>query len=156
MVRHTFLLIFTLALLLTAWPAHASERDGIVGSWNTEDHEAVIEIFRCGRKYCGRIEWIREPDYTAEDNNGKAGLPKVDDRNPNPELRDRPLLGTEILYGFAFAGASVWKKGRIYNPDNGKTYSGTITLVSPDTLHLRGFFLVPLFGKTTEWTRVGH
>jgi uncharacterized protein (DUF2147 family) len=152
-VRQTCLLLLALAILFPVRPAHASERDAIVGSWNTEEHDAVIAIFKCGGKYCGRIKWIREPNYTAEDNNGKSGLPKVDNRNPNPDLRDRPLVGLEMMYDFAYAGRNIWKGGRIYSPDNGKTYSGTITLISPDALHLRGFFVVPLFGRTTEWTR---
>jgi uncharacterized protein (DUF2147 family) len=61
-----------------------------------------------------------------------------------------------MMYGFAYAGRNIWKGGRIYNPDNGRTYSGIITLISPDTLHLRGFFIVSLLGRTTEWTRAAY
>jgi hypothetical protein len=73
-IRRTVLL-FTAFLLLTASNAsHAPERDGIVGSWNTEEHDAIIEIFNCGQKYCGRIKWLREPCYTADDGTaGRAG-----------------------------------------------------------------------------------
>jgi uncharacterized protein (DUF2147 family) len=155
-LRRTLFFLFAIALLFIARPAHASERDSIVGSWNTEEHDAVIDIFKCGEKYCGRIRWIKEPNYTAEDKNGKEGRPKVDDRNPNPKLRDRPLVGIEMMYDFAYAGRNIWKGGRIYNPENGKTYSGIITLISNNTLHLRGFFIVSLLGRTTEWTRVDY
>ncbi len=155
-MRQALLFLLAFTLVFSVRTSHAAERDGIVGFWNTQDHDAVIEIFNCGRKYCGRIKWIREPNYTAEDRNGKAGQPKLDDRNPNPELRDRPLAGIEILYDFAYAGKNTWKGGRIYNPENGKSYNGTITLASPEKLRLRGFFVVPLLGKTTEWTRAEH
>jgi uncharacterized protein (DUF2147 family) len=155
-LRRTLLFLFAIALLFIARSAHASQRDAIVGSWNTEEHDAVIDIFKCGEKYCGTIKWIKEPNYTAEDNNDREGRPKVDDRNPDPKLRARPLVGIRMMYDFAYAGKNIWKGGRIYNPENGKTYSGTITLISPDTLHLRGFFVVPLLGRTTEWTRVAN
>jgi uncharacterized protein (DUF2147 family) len=148
--------LFAIALLLVWRPAHATERDAIVGSWNTEEHDAVIDIFRCGEKYCGMIKWIKEPNYTAEDNNGMEGRPKIDNRNPDPKLRDRPLVGIKMMYDFAYAGRNIWNGGRIYNPENGKTYSGIITLISPTTLHLRGFFIVSLLGRTTEWTRAAY
>jgi uncharacterized protein (DUF2147 family) len=155
-LRLTLFLFVVMALLLAARFACASRQDAIVGSWNTQEHDAVIEIFRCGEKYCGRIKWIKEPNYTAEDHNGKEGQPKVDVNNPDPKLRDRPLVGIEMMYDFTYAGRNIWKGGRIYNPDNGRTYNGIITLVSSNTLHLRGFFLVSLLGRTTEWTRAAH
>jgi uncharacterized protein (DUF2147 family) len=152
-LRLTLFPFIVLALFFAAPIARASGPDAIVGAWNTQEHDAVIEIFRCGEKYCGRIKWLREPNYTAADNNGKEGLPKADDNNPAQELRDRPLVGLEMMFDFTYTGKNIWKEGRIYNPENGKTYHGIITLVSPNTLHLRGFFLVSLLGRTTEWTR---
>jgi uncharacterized protein (DUF2147 family) len=47
----------------------------------------------------------------------------------------------------------LWKGGSVYDPQNGKIYRGKITLVSPNKLDLRGFVGIPLFGRTTTWTR---
>ena len=54
---------------------------------------------------------------------------------------------------FAFAGKTVWKGGTVYDPKSGKTYSGKMTLVSPNKLDMRGFVGISLFGRTTTWTR---
>lgn len=53
-----------------------------------------------------------------------------------------------------------WVSGRIYDPNNGKTYRCIIRLAQdkrgtgPDRLILRGYIGVSLFGRTTEWVRV--
>ena len=43
--------------------------------------------------------------------------------------------------------------GEIYDPKNGKTYSGTINIVSKNRLNLRGYVGISWFGRTSHWTR---
>jgi uncharacterized protein (DUF2147 family) len=81
------------------------------------------------------------------------GTPILDHNNPSPKLRKRPLIGSPILIDFVFAGDSFWKSGKIYNSDNGKMYSGKMTLISPDQLNVRGFIGISLIGGSTTWTR---
>jgi uncharacterized protein (DUF2147 family) len=145
---------FLVGLAIAAASAHATAGpEDILGIWNTEDKEAEIMIYKCGVKHCGKIVWSREPDYPADSKEGKPGTPILDHNNPDPKLRRCPLIGLQILYDFTFSDDNQWKGGRIYNPDNGKTYSGTITLVSPHQLNLRGFVGISLIGRTSTWTR---
>jgi len=127
--------------------------DDILGQWNNEDGRAKIEIFPCDGHYCGKISWLGRPVYPADDPGGMAGLPRVDRDNPNPALRDRRLLGLQIMAGFSYSGANIWDKGRIYDPESGKTYKSKITLVAPHRLTIRGYVGIPLFGRTTTWNR---
>ena len=46
-----------------------------------------------------------------------------------------------------------WADGRIYNPEDGKTYQATMRLVDANTLQVRGYVLLPIFGTTRTWTR---
>ncbi len=39
--------------------------------------------------------------------------------------------------------------GQVYDPRNGKTYSGTITMAGKDRLELRGYIMVSLIGRTS-------
>jgi uncharacterized protein (DUF2147 family) len=133
--------------------AGAVESEDVLGRWNTEDRDAVIEIYGCYGKYCGRIVWVDEPVYSAEDRNGKEGQPKVDENNPDFRLRNRPIVGLQIMYDFSFDGEAAWKGGKIYDPERGKTYKGMMTLVSPNTLNVKGYVVIPLLGRTTTWTR---
>ncbi len=85
---------------------------------------------------------------------GRTGQRRVDDKNPDPNLRNRPIIGLKIMSGFIFDGEHKWKSGSVYDPKNGKTYSGTLTLISPNKLDLRGYVLFSFLGRTTTWTRL--
>jgi uncharacterized protein (DUF2147 family) len=62
-------------------------------------------------------------------------------------------MGLDIMYGFNLSEGKVWDDGEIYDPKSGKTYSGTITLQGENTLDLRGYVGLPIFGRTSVWTR---
>ncbi|HET6516058.1 MAG TPA: DUF2147 domain-containing protein [Thermodesulfovibrionales bacterium] len=145
-------MVFTSAVL-AAGTTYGAGPDDILGVWNTEEKDAKIEIYKCSFKYCGKIVWLKEPVYQAGSKDGTPGAPIMDHNNPNPELRKTPLIGLPILLDFVYAGDNSWKDGKIYNSDNGKTYSGKLTLPSPDLLKVRGFIGIPLIGGSTTWTR---
>lgn len=155
-MRRTMLPTVVFFLLLWAPAARAAEGNDIVGIWNTAEKDAVIEIFRCGEKYCGRIAWVKDPNYTGDDKRGREGQPRVDDNNPDPLLRNRPIAGLQLMSDFSFTGGNTWTDGRVYDPKSGKTYRGRITLTSRNTLDLRGYAIFSLFGRTATWTRVGQ
>jgi len=140
---------FILLLAGTSWGG----AEDILGTWKNEDGKAKIEIYLCETHYCGKISWLGRPVYPADDPGGMAGLPRVDRKNPDQALRNRHLLGLQIMEGFIYNGDNTWEKGRIYDPESGKTYQSKISLVSSQRLKIRGFVGIPLFGRTTVWTR---
>jgi uncharacterized protein (DUF2147 family) len=142
-----------LSILLFSPVAHAATADDILGIWTNEEKDGRIEIFKCGEKYCGKIVWAKEPNYPAGSNEGTPGTPRLDHNNPDPDLRKTPIMGLLIVHDFVFVGDNSWKKGKVYDPKNGRTYSGTLTLVSPTRLDLRGFIGFSFLGRTTVWTR---
>lgn len=152
-VNNAIVTFITVLLFVVGLPAGAANPDDILGLWNTENRDAKVEIFKCGHKYCGKIIWLKEPDYPAGSKEGTPGSPKLDHNNPDPSLRSRPVLGLQFMTDFAFAGDNQWKGGRLYDPEKGKTYKGKMTLVSPNELDLRGFVGISLLGRTSRWTR---
>ena len=64
----------------------------------------------------------------------------------------QPALGMMILADFRPTGDGEWK-GRIYNRENGKSYSGTITVKAKDAIDLSGCVAAVLCRSVT-WTRV--
>ena len=131
----------------------AAQGDDILGVWNDAEKDAKIEIFKCENRYCGKIVFAREPNYPAGSKEGTPGTPRLDHNNPDRAKRSRPIIGLQIMNDFTFVGDGVWKDGTVYDPKNGKAYRGKMTLVSPDRLVMRGFVGIPLFGRSTEWTR---
>jgi uncharacterized protein (DUF2147 family) len=145
----SILLLLTVAITV---PAFASS-DDILGTWLNQKQDAKIDIFKCGNDFCGKIVWLKEPVYPAGSKEGAPGTPKVDTKNPDASHRKDPVMGMQIVNGLQPAGNALWKNGKIYDPDSGKTYSAKATLVSPDELDLRGFIGVSLLGRTEKWTR---
>lgn len=133
------------AILFSGVNGYAQNADSITGEWYTEGERSLVEIFRCGDLFCGKIIWLKNPK-------DDLGNDKVDTNNPDEALKSRPLLGLQILRDFRFAGANEWKEGKIYDPKNGKTYSCKMTLEG-NTLKVRGFIGISLLGRTTAWTK---
>jgi uncharacterized protein (DUF2147 family) len=151
-------LVAVVVMAVAGTPALAADGDAVLGVWATdpdnEDGQAHIEVYKEGDTYAGKIIWLEEPVYPPDDDGGMAGMAKVDRENPDDSLRDRPVLGLELMSGFTYAGAGKWKKGTIYAPDDGKTYKCKLTMADDGSLKVRGFIGISLLGRTERWTRV--
>jgi uncharacterized protein (DUF2147 family) len=109
-----------------------------IGEWLVADRVARIKIADCGGRLWGVVAWEARPGGT-------------DHRNPDPQLRSRPTLGMPILLDMAPTKPNKWE-GQVYNSQNGKTYSASITLSDPNTLRIQGCVLGFLCGGE-NWTR---
>jgi uncharacterized protein (DUF2147 family) len=119
--------------------------DAILGEWLTAEGKARVRIAKCDSLYCGTIIWLKEPI--------KDGKEVVDDKNPDPSRHSQKVLGMTILWGFEYDGDDEWTGGKVYDPENGSTYSGKMMLKDVATLKLRGYVLIPLLGRSEIWTR---
>jgi uncharacterized protein (DUF2147 family) len=146
-----FLTLFA-AVLLSTTTVLGAGTDDILGIWKTELDESKVEVYRCGENICGKIVWLKRPVYT-DGSDGQIGTPIIDRKNPDPAQRTRPLIGLQIMQGFSEQGDTTWGGGSCYDPKSGKSYRGKIRLAAPDRLELRGFIGIPLFGRTSVWTR---
>ena len=133
----------------TMGAASAEPADGAAGRWLVQGGFGVIAIAPCGESICGRIDWMKPPA------NGPATTAR-DAHNPDPAVRQRPICGLTILYGFRHEKRGRWEAGNIYDPDSGQTYQANITLEDTNHLRLRGYIGVPLFGASQIWTRVDN
>ena len=142
--------VLAAGLVLAAPAAFAEgELDRFKGIWLTPEKDSEVEIYGCDEaQLCARIISLVEP--LNED-----GDPKLDIFNEDESMRSRPMLGLEFVFGFDIDPNvdGRWSGGRVYNPRDGKTYKGTLTLKDTNTIKLRGYVGVPLFGKTEVWTR---
>ncbi len=118
------------------------------GRWYAEGGAAQVDVSDCGGALCGRVTWLRSPF-------DENGCDLRDRYNPDPALRERPVIGVQILSGLEPAGDHVWTGGVVYDPASGNTYHCTLSLEDENRLRLRGYIGVPLFGRTTTWIRVG-
>jgi uncharacterized protein (DUF2147 family) len=145
--RLTLIAASLAAVLLAAPAARAQGAAEPVGIWQTQAGDARVKVSKCGGGICGVIVSLREPIDPA------TGKPQVDNKNPNPSLARRPIVGLPLFSGMRPAGPGKWS-GQIYNADDGGTYASSIALAGADALRVEGCVGALCGGET--WTRVGR
>lgn len=145
--------IILFCFVSAGYAGFSGDADSVLGPWYNEEKDARIEVYKCGDKYCGKVEWMKFPNYPDDSKDGAPGTPKLDDKNPDEALRKNPRLGLVIVKDMAWAGDGKWDGGKIYDPKSGKTYSAKMKMTDAETLDLRGYVGISLFGKTTTWSR---
>ena len=137
-------IIFSMIFMLA--PLAAAFAQDVVRKWKLEDGTAIVEVYKSGDAYNGKIVWLEKP--TEAD-----GSPAVDNNNPDKALRSRKLIGLNMLSGLKKNGGE-YTGGTIYDPGNGKTYNCSMK-VEGDVLKVRGSLdKKGLLGRTMDWYRV--
>lgn len=138
------LLFFGISNLLSQNPSD------ILGYWYNQEKTAKIKIFsvvlKDQRYYVGKIAWLKKPNI-----NGK---PKIDQRNPDEEKRNRPLMNLNILNDLMWDSEEKRRVDcKVYDPVLGSTYN-CHPFMEDGNLHLRGYIGISIIGRTAIWTRV--
>ena len=137
---------FILTITLMAVPFMAALAQDVIGKWKLDDGSAIVEVYKSGDAYNGKIVWLQNP--TEAD-----GTPVKDGNNPDKSLRSRQIMGLNMLSGLKKTG-NEYSGGKIYDPGNGKTYNCSMK-VEGDVLHVRGSLdKKGLLGRTMDWFRV--
>lgn len=152
-MKYLAIVALAMGLVLTASTATAETRaDDILGVWLTDKKESKIEVTKKEGKYFGKITWLEEPNYPEDD--AEAGVVKHDRENPDEALQSRPIVGLQLLTNFIFdSDDETWEKGKIYDPEVGKTYKCVIRMGEDGILNVRGYIGIPALGRNTAWTR---
>jgi uncharacterized protein (DUF2147 family) len=123
------LLILT---LVTAGAAADPGRD-LLGEWWTPGFQARVRIEPCGNDaVCGRIVWLW-------------------DDKPQGIADKSPLIGKTVIEEMRMTQPERWTGGRLYNPEDGRDYKGSLQLRSPSTLVVDGCVLFVC--QTQLWRR---
>ncbi len=144
--RLGFVLLISTALL-GASPAKAQAGGEVSGIWLTQAGDAKVRVSKCGGGICGVIVWLRDPI------NAATGKPEVDDKNPNPALARRPMIGLPLFSGMRPVGPNKWS-GQIDNADDGQSYASSISVAGPQSLRVEGCVGALCGGET--WSRAGR
>ncbi len=118
--------------------------DDVLGYWASEG--SIIHVSKHADELSARVFALMDPTYTPEEAPRPVGAVRLDDRNPDPEIRTRPVLGLELLSGYRFSGKR-WE-GKIYDPESGNTYSSRMERDGDGNLKMRGYVGIPLLGRT--------
>lgn len=135
-MRALFLAAISAALLATGPVLAASPAEGL---WAMPQGGVRVQISACGKALCGRL---------VSANSLKRNPRLKDVKNSNSALRGRPVKNLLIMQGFS-GDAPSWSGGTVYNPDDGRTYHGSMKLTDPRTLKVTGCVVKPLCKSQT-------
>jgi uncharacterized protein (DUF2147 family) len=110
------------------------------GRWLTADQSAVIQIAPCGNGLCGQIVGIR--------------LAHPGDAMPQ-DWQGQPQCGLTIIQTTSVTpgnGNTVWN-GVVLDPRNGVSHPALLAFDAFRRLILRGYAFLPVFGRSTTWTK---
>ena len=122
-------------------PSHADP----VGTWLTDSGKSWVTIETCEAGLCGTIVWLKNPLNA-------AGTDLLDSNNVDESLRGRTVVGIEVVSGFKEVRTGRWTGGKIYNPEDGRTYDSRLVERDENTLTVKGCVL--FICKSQTWTRV--
>lgn len=150
-IRYKCLCASALALLALVSVAGARAQQlspklqNAIGHWqivNSDGPGGQAEIYLENGKLFGRVTQVR-PGRTPQDVCDKC----------SGEYKNQLILGMVIMRNFHPDGDD-WVGGTVVDPENGKEYQGKIWTVGKDSLHMRGFVGISLFGRTESWVRI--
>lgn len=149
LLKQTISHIMCGGLLLTAASVAFAGADDIVGTWLTDQGDSKVEVKPCGDAYCGKVVWLKEPNYPAD--HALAGQPLMDRNNDDSDKQSRPIMGISILSNLKYdADDNRWQDGQVYSPRKGTEYDAE-AWIEDGKLMVEGS--VMFFSKTVEWTR---
>ena len=130
-----------LCLMVTIASTAATSSVGVptdpsLGTWRNPKNSVHIRAEHCGGRMCGTVVWANE----------KA---KADARKGSSD----PLVGAQLFRDFVQKKPGVWQ-GRVFVPDIGKTFTGSVKVVDENTLEAGGCLLGHFGCKSQIWTRV--
>ena len=135
--RRALLLLIAVFAAAFAAPAKSASPEGL---WLVEDQTGRIRIEKCGNEMWGFLAWEKTPSN--------------DTNNPNPAMRNKPMVGVPILLGMKPVGDDRWE-GNVYNPLNGKTYASKMAMLASGKLEIKGCVMGFLCGGE-NWTRLAQ
>lgn len=118
--------------------------DSIVGKWiASDDKNLIVQVYKSGNEFKANIVWFDDTDDKT-----RPMATRCDTKNPDKNLRNRKLIGLEVLRGLTYnADDDEWQEGHIYDPSSGKEYNAKAWLTSDGNLKVRGFWHFEIFGQ---------
>ena len=145
----TIFRIVSLAILaLGAFDANAAQPADVTGVWLSPKANMRVRIAPCGSGLCGNIVWMKDP------NNPQTGEPLTDRNNPDPEKRNRPILGMQVITDLTPGRTAGEWTAQVYSPNEGKTSNVNFFVDGPNSIKIEGCIIIGLLCRAQTWTRV--
>lgn len=124
-------MVLLVAPLLSLAGNAQADADIIIGRWlKTSKEDLIIEVYRSGDEFLGKIAWTRDSDSAR-------------------------LKGFQILEGLRYAPEEkVWEGGKIHHPKSSGAYQATAKIRSNGTLEVLAYKGFKFIGRKKYFRRV--
>ncbi|MFD0792898.1 DUF2147 domain-containing protein [Mucilaginibacter litoreus] len=152
-MRYLYILLFTLVCTFKNTDpdeAFATRANRICGKWQSTEKNLVVEVYPYKNTFKAKIVWFSggvTPDKPMES--------ITDKKNPDPALRNRKVLGLDVVENLKYSPRSnSWEGGKIYEVQSGKYWNAAAALDNSGDLKVKGYWKLKLFGKTMNFKRI--
>ncbi len=138
----TFLLFSLLSTICVAQTAP----DAILGKWMTISGNCMVEVYKQKEEFKAKVLWFKAT---------KKPMNKwTDDKNSNVALRNRKLLGMDVVSGLRYdSDEKQWVDGVIYDATTGKEWNSIVWLTKDNFLKVKGYWLFKFLSETKTFKR---
>lgn len=140
-------------ILIFLWlgtPIDNAPADAILGQWMSVQGNIKVQVYREGSEYKAKVLWFKDTDDKSKPMNTRT-----DEHNPDPKLRQRKIIGMQVLSKMRYNPKSKrWEDGEIYDAKTGREWSSVAYLNKAGLLNLKGFWQFEFIGKTMTFKRV--
>jgi uncharacterized protein (DUF2147 family) len=155
MAKNTFLRYFITVILIqlsiVCYAQTDAGCDKICGNWISVEKNIIVNVYRVGNDFKAKIVWFDDGDDTSKPMNTR-----VDYKNPDKALRNRKLIGMNILEQLEYKPKSnSWEDGLIYDAQSGRKWNAAAYLAKDGTLKVQGYWHFKFIGRTMSFNRAG-
>lgn len=120
----------------------------ITGYWLTANKASIIQFYKTGDVYNGKIVWLRQP-------NDKSGKPVTDINNPDKSKRKNQVVGSQMVYNLKYnPKTKMYEGGKVYQPQTGRTFDCKAKVTgNGNVLEITGIAGFSMISKTLTWSR---
>jgi uncharacterized protein (DUF2147 family) len=125
--------------------------NAIIGRWIVMPKQnLIVEIYKDHDQFKGKVVWFKDTDDKSKPMNVRT-----DEKNPDIRLRNRKLIGIDVLQKLVYNPKTYkWEQGIIYDATTGKIWNSSVSLNKNNFLKVRGFWHLEFFGRTMDFKRV--
>jgi uncharacterized protein (DUF2147 family) len=143
-----FLLIFCVAMNHPVKAQTTSPGDAILGRWTADDKSLTVDVYKEKNQYKAKMVWFKNED------NSKAMDEWTDKHNPDKALRNRKLIGMDVVKELIYEPKSnTWEHGSIYDAKSGKTWGASAMLTRDGLLKVTGYWHLKFIGRTMTFKK---
>jgi uncharacterized protein (DUF2147 family) len=109
-----------------------------------------VEVFKTGNEYKAKVIWFDDRDDKSRPMNTRC-----DKWNPNQQLRNKKILGIEVMTGLVYNSSVVeWQDGVTYDARTGRYYGASAVINSDGLLKVRGYWHIRWLGQTMSFKKI--